>query len=359
MKPVSIVIVTRNGLEYTKRCLQTLRSHTAHSDFDVVVADSASSDGTLEYLRSLRWVALVENGAGLGFAKGANRALRLLPRDRDIVLLGNCTEVNQPRWLELLQDAAYTRPEIGLVGCRLRSEDGVLQHAGEHISPKSCVRQQIGRGERDVNQFSANLVVDSVAFACVYIKREVLEKVGLLSETLCGHFEDADLCFRARQSGYSIVCCGQVTLINHEHASAVTNSTLGDGDFLASQTAFRNNWQGNLPSSRYTRQLGWHSLFEFPSGYAISSRKIAHALDRKGVELSYRYIYGSGTCFPVEEPETSGDETIQEIRERILAEDHVMVQILDFVKSHRIYSKTILENCVRGFIEYVKQKQGS
>jgi glyoxylase-like metal-dependent hydrolase (beta-lactamase superfamily II) len=53
------------------------------------------------------------------------------------------------------------------------------------------------------------------------------------------------------------------------------------------------------------------------------------------------------------------NQSLEEIRERILAEDHVMVQILDFVKSHRIYSKTILENCVRGFIEYAKQKQGS
>jgi len=53
------------------------------------------------------------------------------------------------------------------------------------------------------------------------------------------------------------------------------------------------------------------------------------------------------------------NQSLEEIRERILAEDHVMGQILDFVKSHRIYSKTILENCVRGFIEYVKQKQGS
>jgi glyoxylase-like metal-dependent hydrolase (beta-lactamase superfamily II) len=53
------------------------------------------------------------------------------------------------------------------------------------------------------------------------------------------------------------------------------------------------------------------------------------------------------------------NQSLEEIRERILAEDHVMGQVLDFVKSHRIYSKTILENCVRGFIEYAKQKQGS
>jgi glyoxylase-like metal-dependent hydrolase (beta-lactamase superfamily II) len=53
------------------------------------------------------------------------------------------------------------------------------------------------------------------------------------------------------------------------------------------------------------------------------------------------------------------NQSLEEIRDRIIAEDHVMSQVLDFVKSHRIYSKTILENCVRGFIEYAKQKQGS
>jgi glyoxylase-like metal-dependent hydrolase (beta-lactamase superfamily II) len=53
------------------------------------------------------------------------------------------------------------------------------------------------------------------------------------------------------------------------------------------------------------------------------------------------------------------NQSLQEIRDRIIAEDRVMGRVLDFVKSHRIYSKTIMENCVRGFIEYVKQKQGS
>ncbi len=53
------------------------------------------------------------------------------------------------------------------------------------------------------------------------------------------------------------------------------------------------------------------------------------------------------------------NQSLEEIRDRIIAEDHVIGQVLDFVKSHRIYSKTIMENCVRGFIEYAKQKQGS
>ena len=53
------------------------------------------------------------------------------------------------------------------------------------------------------------------------------------------------------------------------------------------------------------------------------------------------------------------NQTLPEIRDRIIAEDKVMRKVADFIKSHRIYSKTVLENCVRGVIEYAKQKQGS
>lgn len=51
--------------------------------------------------------------------------------------------------------------------------------------------------------------------------------------------------------------------------------------------------------------------------------------------------------------------SLEQTRDRIIAQDKVMHKVADFIKSHRIYSKTVLENCVRGFIEYAKQKQGS
>lgn len=53
------------------------------------------------------------------------------------------------------------------------------------------------------------------------------------------------------------------------------------------------------------------------------------------------------------------NQTLEQIRERIISEDKVMTKVADFIKSHRIYSKTVLENCVKGFIEYAKQKQAS
>jgi protein-tyrosine phosphatase len=51
--------------------------------------------------------------------------------------------------------------------------------------------------------------------------------------------------------------------------------------------------------------------------------------------------------------------SLEQVRDKIIAEDKAMSLVADFIKSHRIYSKTVLENCVRGFIEYAKQKQSS
>jgi glyoxylase-like metal-dependent hydrolase (beta-lactamase superfamily II) len=48
--------------------------------------------------------------------------------------------------------------------------------------------------------------------------------------------------------------------------------------------------------------------------------------------------------------------SLEQIRDRIIAKDKVMHKVADFMKSHRIYSKSVLENCVRGFVEYAKQK---
>lgn len=325
MKPVSVVILTWNGLEYTKCCLETLRRNTSATNMDVVVADNGSTDGTLEYLRSLNWITLVENGANLGFAKGNNEALRAIPSDRDIVLLNNDTEVHQADWLDRMQATAYGRPDIGLVGCRLRRQSGILQHAGAYIPLETYWGQQIGAGEKDVNQFNADRDVDSVVFACVYVKREVLNRVGLLNEQFFSYFEDTDYCLRAREAGYSTVCCGSATLIHYENVSTKINGVSHSKLFLESQATFKANWHDKLAPKRYKRQLGWHSLFDFPSGYAISSQKIALALDGRGVELSYKYLYGPGTVFPIPEPGASKEYMINVIRGRALRSEGVQV----------------------------------
>ena len=315
-KKITIIILTWNGLAYTKRCLETLRGRTVFPDYEVVVVDNGSTDGTVEYLRSLPWLRLFENRDNQGFVRGNNRALAESGGDSDFVLLNNDTEIVQPEWLSRLQATAYGAPEVGIVGARLRRPDGMLQHAGTYMPVETFWGQQIGAGEKDINQFNADAEVEGIVFACAYIKREVYERVGPLDEDYFSYFEDSDYCLKARSQGFKVVCCGSATVVHHENTSTKVNKVSFEDLFLDSQKTFKRKWQAALEGSRYTSEVNWHSLLNFPTGYANSSRELVLELDRQGVRVNYRYLYGPGTAFVRPEPEQSNSYMINVIRGR-------------------------------------------
>src|SRR5262249_12458626 len=158
VRPVHLIILTWNGPPFTRRCLETLRRNTAYDNYQVVVVDDGSTDGTPDYLRALPGVTLLEDGTGP--VAGINRALARVPPDADAVLLDPHIEVHQPDWLQRLQQAAYRAADIGIVGCRLRRPDGVLQHAGIHLPPAVYRGQRLGADEKDLNQYNADRDVD-------------------------------------------------------------------------------------------------------------------------------------------------------------------------------------------------------
>lgn len=324
LRPVCIVILTWNGLDYTKRCLETLRACTRFPDYRVIVVDNGSTDGTPEFLATLPWVELIRNDHNTGFVRGNNMALRKCPLDHDVILLNNDTEIVQSNWIDQMQQTAYAARDTGIVGCRLRRTNGMLQHAGAYMPP-TYWGQQIGSNEQDVNQFNTLREVDIVVFACAYIKREVLDRVGLLNEEYVSYFEDADYCFKAREAGYRSVCCGTVTVVHHENTSTAINGVRLNDVFEKSAAVFRKHWKKTVEDNRYNRKLDWHSIVNFDTGYAISSKQLMLALDNLGVGLSYKYVYGWGTPFPVPEPEMTDSYMLNVIRQRQFGANPVQV----------------------------------
>ncbi len=314
-KKVTIIILTWNGLDFTKRCLETL-GRTAFPDYEVAAVDNGSTDGTVEYLRSFPGIRLFENRENLGFVSGNNRAMAECGGDSDFVLLNNDTEIIQPDWLSRLQATAYSAPEVGIVGARLRRPNGMLQHAGTYMPIETFWGQQIGAGEKDINQCNADVEVEGVVFACAYIKREVYERVGPLDEDYFSYFEDSDYCLKARSHGFKVVCCGSVTVVHHENTSTKVNKISHEETFLESQKTFKRKWQVMLEQSRYTLEVNWHSLLNFVNGYANSSRELVLELDRQKVRVNYQYLYGPRTVFGLPEPDQSSSYMINVIRGR-------------------------------------------
>jgi len=321
---VTIIIVTWNGLDYTRGCLETLRAVTNNTSYRVIVVDNGSTDGTLHYLESLPWVTCIANGENLGFARGNNIGIAAAEPASDVVLLNNDTEICQANWLDRLQATSYASPAVGLAGCRLRRPHGMLQHAGTYMPP-TYSGQQFGAGEQDVNQYNTDRIVEGVVFACVYIKRETLDRVGLLDESYVSYFEDSDYCLRAHALGYDTACCGSVTVLHHENVSTRINNVDHKQLYRESQRTFRLIWERALEEQRYVRQLAWHSLTNFVTGYALSSRELLLALDRQHVEVSYQYVYGPGSPFRLEEPPHSDLYMVNVIRQRKIQPDQVQV----------------------------------
>jgi len=289
---VTLLILTWNGLDYTRACLESVRQHTPlGAGVEVLVVDNGSTDGTLAYLRGLDWVRVIENGRNLGFVRGNNVGIRAIPTG-DVVLLNNDIVIQQDGWLEELRRVAYSAADVGIVGCRMILPDGRLLHAGAYMPLDSFWGQQIGSLEKDVNQYAYDREVQAVTGACMYIKRAVLEAIGPLNEAFFSYFEDTDYCLLAAEAGFRTLCAGGVTLVHHENVSTKVNKASFSKMFYKSQRTFRKRWERKLMSKYETRVL-WHSEVGSPSGYAVSSRELILQLDALEVEVRLAYLYGT------------------------------------------------------------------
>ena len=288
---VSVIVLTWNGLEVSRRCIESILELTDHPDFEVVVVDNGSTDGTVEYLRGVPDIKLIENGRNLGFVGGNNVGIRA--STTDVVLLNNDTEMIQPDWLERMQALAYSAGDIGIVGCRLVNGEGILVHAGTYMPVPSFWGQEYPGDERDIGQYVRDREVEGVIAACVYIKREVIDKVGLLDEDYFSYFEDTDYCLKARVNGYRVFCCGGATVKHLENTSTDLNRMDFSGTFRQSRETFLSKWK-DYYYSRYTHRLTWRSYVSGSDAYSRISRRTLAALDRAGIDLNLAFLEGAG-----------------------------------------------------------------
>lgn len=295
-----MLIPTCNGVEYTKRCIESLEK-TVGGSYSVILIDNGSRDETTDYARSKGYITVIENRRNLGFARALNIGIMASDPNSDVVLLNNDVLITDPLWLSKLRRTAYSDPTIGIVGCRNIDGAGRLLHAGTFMPIETLWGQQIGSGEEDVNQYCRSRVVEGVVFSCTYIKREVIRKIGLLDEDYFAYFDDTDYCLSASQQGFKVVCDGTLTVTHYQNTTTSINKMDFSDIFKASQKVFRKKWLTYL-ENRFESKVVWHSIAGLRSGYSVAARALMKALDESGVYVVYRYLYGPGTVFPVPEP---------------------------------------------------------
>jgi GT2 family glycosyltransferase/tetratricopeptide (TPR) repeat protein len=238
----SIVIVTHNQIDATQACLESIRRSTGES-YELVVADNASTEGTVAYLKAQRDVKLIVNDENRGFPAAANQGMQAAV-GRQVLLLNNDTVVT-PGWLTRLLRALDSDPRIGLVGPCSNRVSGPQQIHAQYDSEASLdgFASQWGKAHEGVLDD-----VDRLVGFCLLIRREVIDAIGLLDERFgVGCFEDDDYCVRAIQAGFRAVIARDA-FVHHEgsrtfRASGVDFSTL----MRDNQAKFRAKWSALAP----------------------------------------------------------------------------------------------------------------
>ncbi len=209
MPRTAIIVLNWNGLSDTLDCLASLQ-RLDYPDYEVVVVDNGSSDGSVEEIQAQFPAAtLIANEKNLGFTGGNNAGLRhALAQGVDYALLLNNDTKVAPDFLQHLVKTAEADPQVGIAGPTIyyHERPDLIWSAGGAIDWKRGKTWMVGLNEPDTGQFGiAPREVDFVTGCALLAKRAVLEQIGLLDERFFAYYEETEWCVRARQAGFKII----------------------------------------------------------------------------------------------------------------------------------------------------------
>ncbi len=249
---VSIIIPTRDGVEYIRPCIESILSRP-HSNVEILVVDNGSKDpATLSYLSQIQsdspeTIRLLNYPGEFNFSEINNFAFSHARGDI-ICLLNNDTEVISDDWLSRARGLIAV-PGVGVVGARLLYPDKTVQHFGvvtgmarhrvagtPHVGLPEDAGGYFGKA-RLLQQFSA------VTAACLFIRADIFTAVGGLEPDLRVAYNDIDLCLKVRAAGHMVIADPEIVLTHKESKSRGSDRSGAKAERLDHEAAImRTRW---------------------------------------------------------------------------------------------------------------------
>ena len=221
---LSIVIICWNDLKVIKDCLRSIYEGTQRTNFEVIVSDNGSSDGSVDFIRTnFPKVRIVENRANLGFARGNNAGIAVANGEY-VLILNPDTIVHEgslDRWLEF----ADQHPEAGAFGCRVLNPNGSYQRSARpfptvrrlwmaalHVTGLARLSDFFVGGEYVGWSGDSERTVDWQSGCCVLVRGELLKQLSGFDPQFFYHYEEVDLCRRIWDSGHPILFTPRATI---------------------------------------------------------------------------------------------------------------------------------------------------
>ncbi len=220
---VSIIIPTKDGISYLKKCLNSILNKTTYKNYEIVLVENNSTQKeTFDFYESLKENKKIKilyyKEKGFNYSKIINYGVKNSSGDF-ILQLNNDITIITPDWLEEMIGFAQ-RDDVGAVGVKAYYPDKSIQHAGVvigmhkvagHIFKNLPANVSIYFGrDGTIQNFSA------VTGACMMSKKSIYEEVGFMDESFPVAFNDIDFCLKIRKTGKLIVYDPFVEIIHDE-----------------------------------------------------------------------------------------------------------------------------------------------
>lgn len=230
---VSVIVVNYNGRELVKTCLESIFRQRTFFEYEVIVVDNASSDGSREgILFQFPKVRLIANKSNFGFSRANNQAIRQSSSPY-ILLLNNDAHLVGEDFLEKACAFMEKRKDCAAIGPDIISPDRKVQNPYYKSYPSLTTEFLSLGGLLPIYNFfnrdkyfytreglayyqkdSRETIVSHLCGACILVRRKGVEDAGLLDERMFFYHEDLDLCFRLRKNGWKIFVLPDITAVH-------------------------------------------------------------------------------------------------------------------------------------------------
>jgi len=257
---ISIVIANWNTRSLIEDCVNSIFSSTPFSEvsYEVIIIDNASTDGSREYLRSIKdKITLIENDSNTGYARACNQGMKIA-KGRYVLLLGSDT-IMKPGTLAACADFLDTTPAAGAVSCKLLNPDGSTQNSLKKFPKlKNAFYTYLSfdkmNREYDMADFDYDSTCEAQQAAATFlmVRRDLLEKISYFDESYRILYNDVDLCSRIWEAGYRIFFLHSASIIHYGSHSTK------NADFALRKIMYSDIYR------YYSKHFGFKAKFLYP-----------------------------------------------------------------------------------------------